>query len=688
VRTLLDKEARELAPVFVFSLLSVTWGWAALFDFDSVLLQPERNSRFLAVLVCGLFGVGTGNVLFKGEATRGTENYLIHRAGGRSRVFFAKVLVGLAATLAMAVGPPVFYALTMWFISPLAPILQVERVVELIASGTIGIELFGVGVLVSQIRRSTPTPLLLFLGALGVTTFSWLLSRAVLSGAPVPTTLIHIAVGVLLLVASWRLFREPYDRDSAFPQPLHTGLLLLSSVLVILPVVILVSGIGQGIRSVLRQQYPVLFVDTADGTLFAAQRVAPGDDGQGDQMSGRFRPLVKGRGGDFTIHDVVEGRIHRRYLEVYEPARRPQGAKSPSDERAFKWLELDDIGTLYTMSDEPKDKAYRFEMPVYLDRASGTVRIFRYPVIDDQTHRSYAQPWPPAAPGPWTLLDLSVRRPDGQMFSPETAKVWRSLSEVPWRVPLLMDPGDQTLWSVDVRRPSSPVQRVRLPGNDELMGLEPICHERTVIHGGTSQVGFAVRGREGDYVWSGDRLVPFLPGRPGGHLVLERVVLAGQLEGKGLRVVLEDDPVAPVVRVVDAATDETCFTHEYGPTTPLQMAAALLVYASAVASPPSSTVPSFLGKGGDPLFTDGRHGGLLGTQLALTSVLALVVLRRFRRGAAGRWVTVLGLAWVVLGGLPGFLAVTVLQGRASPLKVRPAKSIAPLVFVTQAQVAS
>ena len=263
------------------------------------------------------------------------------------------------------------------------------------------------------------------------------------------------------------------------------------------------------------------------------------------------------------------------------------------------------------------DRGPFFHYPVYLDPASGTLRFLCYPAQD---FSGLLRQWPDDLPAPELLTARIVRRPDGRRFSAKAVNLLTPIHEDGWRVALLVDQEDGTLWSVDTRQVDQPVEQVFLPAGDEFIAVEPLVSERALRSGAQYRTGGAIRGHQGAYGWNGKELLPFAPRSNGssqeqGELAVSSSPLSsrwddywpeGDVQDRGVFVnVVDKDPIATHIEVVDQQTDEVLYSHRYAPSTLGERLSVLVLYASELVGVPVVSVASYLGVDWDPLFLDG-----------------------------------------------------------------------------------
>src|SRR5690606_36314818 len=112
---------------------------------------PSDALAPVALLACAL-GATLGQQQLKLEGERATLSYLLHRDVARGRVLLAKCVAAWAA-LALVLALPLCAAFALDRATPpLGPVLQVERLVELLGASALAIPAHALGLFATGLR--------------------------------------------------------------------------------------------------------------------------------------------------------------------------------------------------------------------------------------------------------------------------------------------------------------------------------------------------------------------------------------------------------------------------------------------------------------------------------------------------------------------------------------------------------
>lgn len=663
MKTLIQKEAIELSipTLLLFVLLTAMWLLGA--EFGDVLVQPMDGPLFAVLCAAGGGGLFFALLQFHGERVRRTHDYLLHRGIDTRGIFGVKVLVGLCATFAVALGPVLVFALGHAIRSPLASVLQWDRVVELAWASALGASTYAAGALSAQLRRSTGAGLLF--GGLGFVTLLALAPFSAISTDGTSPALryvaIQVAVALGLLCVAERLFARAGDADSPLPLALHRAISAIGIVLVVVPVLAFVGLVQMTMIDGVRGGYPVVRRDNESSRFYAMRPMPEGAsaevDSHGEIVPGGVvssLPVWSSTASSHVVHrhDVAPTRT------TWDADDRILRGDPPIEAFNGEWERL-----FFHGSFEGRVRVAGFESAVFLDRREGVVHVFSTSMASRDTgFRS--------APLHDRVVATVLRRPDERArFSAQTFHLTSELRldrspESVFTVACLLDAADSTFWRVSPFEGGHAVRALSLPGGDRLVRLEYIDVPRIPYHYPEQMVIVGERGR---YAWNGDELVlypePIVP-EPTTPLDYEVVFV-------------DPDVVNTRVEVRSTTDGAVLRTQEYGP----QSAGDHLLVASAhmlalLRAPLGNAISysmSFEGARdsnvydnmllGERLFVAGKRLWLLVLCVALAAFSARAVVRRLRARGADIATTCAWGIGVALLGLPALWWFLLLEPR-------------------------
>lgn len=695
MKSMIQKELVEVSVLVVPAFLIVTAIWLSAFRFESVLLAPQEDPIAAVMAGAGIAGIVLGYLQFSAERWRGKFGYLLHRGGGHRSLFTCKVIVGLLATAAMGLGPPLVFVLKH-SLSPNGSILQWSRVGELACASSIGAAAFGVGVLASQVRRRLLTDLFL-LGVAGGGLFLLVWATMLWPG---PFVAVHFALGAVLLATSFALLRRGADGDLPLPRGAHLALAAIAPPLLVLPLVAGVVHIEDEVLSELRQSHSAILRERSTGEIFAValsgkrwHRLSA--DGELGAANESWAPWAKS--GEF---DLLHWPAQRGWNEglLQDPVAwsiRGRGFDRGWEPVQSNHWSYGGAFFLRGVAVPPRDPERRPTL-CFLDREVGVLRVFELAVLQGSTDGSER----------WTKpVALEIQKPAGRgRFSPDTVVLegpsYRDIEAVRARelspdvlrrrTACLVDPADGTLWRVDPEDLANPLVEVPLPGGDRFVRLDWLYDRTKAIIGRLEpRLGsFFVLGEKGVYAWSEHELRAYE--------IPDDLILASEAETVAeVRVhVVDADPIAPKVEIRDGRGENVLFAHEYAPRAIRPRLLAVAAYGATLLRPPLANVAATMASDGltspqaepprwffDPLLAGGRRLGLLGLGLIASAVSTGVALPWLRRRGADATSTVVWASFVALVGPIGLLVAWLFEPREQAQHAASAAPAPALVLV-------
>jgi hypothetical protein len=662
VNELVKKELRECGVPAAVVLCVITAIWLADQSVSNALVAPRGEPTYAVISTAAGLGVLLGLAQFAGERSRGTVGYLVHREGGRRALFVAKASVGIALALALAMLPPIAFGIAQLF-GEFAPVVQPERMFEHAWAGLAAVPAYALGVLIAQCSRSLLASVIAgLLGAFGCIALSLWLPLPVLRMsllAPLVYAGIECALGALVLAFAWSLFARAFDRDLNFSLRMQLACALLAIPFFVQPAWLSIWYSAVSMQTELFQRYPVLVHDQDAGFRLL------GPEGLRQQESELYRSST--------------GLPNTRSVTLVRPSPGWQPWASgewhsaqfwivPTNSGVTTWMRwwplfpsstdgefhvVDRSGTLV----RPSSHEFQQKNQLFLDRELGVVRVV-YGVARPTLFAPDRDQVPPR-------MEILRRCGPTQTLSAGT-RAFGDFGDYP----LLLDPVDQTFWTIDFRGAVDRLAEVALPDGDVLIETRPICETRQAQFGefrsSGSQVLFV--GRKATYVWT---MKGFVVPEPGSILdeqqARERIGLEWRLEAPSM-VALHVD-----VRKVGEGAGEIEYQHTFEPSTREEMLLAGAVRLGSLLAPPSTSMLRFAGAYDTP-----RSGGwnLLLTRtvadttgfhmlhIALGGLLALAAWLRVARRGGTRAERVLWGVFVALFGVFAFLFLLLLRPRS------------------------
>lgn len=580
---LLKKELREYGLPALAALVALCIAWMNLGRVSYVLLEPHAEVSVLVVLGAALAGAGMGYAQFAIERARGTFAYLVHRRGGYVELFRAKAFAGVGVALALGMLPPVVFGAAK-LLSPYAPLVLPERILEHALAGLVAIPAWGAGVLVALFSRSVLASLVCgLLAALGLVLVSSVLPLPVMRMSALAPTLFVLAVlvaGWILLRFARSVFESAVDRDGTLAWKRQLACALLALPLFVQPAWILASGAATTAQHSLFSSYPELVRD-ADGSfrledpgrLLEEQRLAIGPDGT--RKPAAWTEVVRPAPGQ-TFEDGWQTVRRYRRMPLDGIASNLRWESQSSHWRPGETALKDKQGRILSAPDPEFATFGR----IYLDRGEGVVRIA---CGLDFSWRSEEPDL-----GHWTSPRTAVLERNGTatLLGRETLVVGDLGAP-----PLFVDPSDKTLWTIDFAESGERLAEVVLPDGDTLRDARPQCdtalaHNGILVRSSTAAVLFV--GERANYAWGANGFTVAQPG--------------SELDDEGLRARLGyewrvESPRMDTLTVEVRSTKDASalYAHTFEPRTSDQRILGAIARLGGMFSPPSTSVLQLLG---------------------------------------------------------------------------------------------
>ncbi len=672
MNALLWKEWRQAGPAHF--LVAVVIAGPLLFALppEKVLLPSDWDiaRMYLAWAIVSIAeGFLVGLLQHARERALGTEAYLLHRGSGRLRAFAAKVLSGCAA-LSLAVSvPPLAYFLWHVVLSPSVENPLSERLGRFLAIGACSLPAYGLGAFTAQLRKGWWSRTLL--GIAGCLSLLFGVASKTSANAvqtPIGSYLfVQVALASALLAAAFCLFAA--GDDETRPWPRRQGLVAAA---VLVPLALLpwffCVGMAQSIvRFELLGTYPQI-VEDADRALYFVQELPPVSppyseprfelrSAEGHQLRDDRIERYRGFGPDFDP-----------FLTVFDPYFTPIESNHPPGDA---WPELEH-GTPFGF-----DGAWiellvdQFRGTCWLRTSDGSVHIVDARPSDEFDVKAMAR------------HEVLVRSDTRQGFSSRTlvCPAWIRPPLGGNSAGLMVDLEDRTLWHVDSNAGGIQLERVQLPGDDELIGTERLCSFAALRAGLYDRIGagnsLLLIGNSGRYLWTSQGLETVVDRARlakdfGRHVVPESEaseVTAWRLEPSRI------DGLGFQLHVFDVETNQLALSHDFRPESAQQKKLAALAWTASLLRAPAGSLWSFLGAQSDPrdvnrrfasflrdpLLMGGAHPLLLGTSIALGSLLALSARRRLGRDPRDRAVRWTWTLAVFALGMPAWILYRMLE---------------------------
>jgi hypothetical protein len=682
MRALIKKEMVEISWPVAAVFAGLCWAWFYRATFERVLLLPDGDVYAVVVGTAIVVGALLGFLQFSAERWRGTWNFARHRPDGQRNIVIAKALVGVPAMLLLAVGPVLAFGAWQRWTSVNAAVLQYQRLVEYALYGLSGVSAYALGVLASQLRRSSWFDLsVLALACLWCGIGNSISLGDVHRSVAESATLYLLVQGLLTAAFGWlalRLLSTNHDRDISFTSVQLCVLAWLGVEFFVLPASFLAGTASELLRQGMFEGAPAIVRDKQNGE-FALM-----DTAQLDVHHYRREAESARRGPDVDV--------------IYRPG---SGARQRDDRNGnlFRPSTFDREGDLapawedlHWHADSYEFEGHHFCRRAAFDHAEGVVRLF-WTEHDEPTRQmvQWHTPAPPTLP-----LERVCAKPDGGQLSPATLIL--PLGGDEW---CFADLQDKTLWKLAPSNFSELFFEIYLPQADRLVHVEPLYSRDMLRRGnfsaaGGNQVLFV--GERGSYMWSGGRFEPYTDelmlyqGRSKARETLVPFDEAQRL--LELRVAEADpDPIAPRIEIRDASDKQVLFAHAYEPTTGGAKLRSALLYIGALLHMPVGCLYSFatdgehgeertwtsrlLGRQHEPLFFHQKRIWLLVSNLALAGLCAVSLARRMKRRRATPTVIALAVAITALTGIFAYVFFRGLMARGNRVPA-PKPSLAAL----------
>jgi hypothetical protein len=689
MKALLWKEWRQAGPAHVLVGLVIAVPLLLALPPEKVLL-PSDWDTFRLYLIWALVAIAEGFLVgllqHARERGRGAEAYLVHRASGFMRAFVARTLCGSAA-LGLAISvPPLAYLLWHSVLLPAVERPLNERLGHFLVVGACSLPAYGLGSFIAQLRGRWWSRLLL--GIAGCLTL--LFAAAVASQTPAnatqtpigPYLAVQLVLAGVLLTGAFCLFQAGDDEARPWPrrQALAAAAILLP--LVFLPSSLIVAWMQTNCRLLLFETYPQI-VEAADRALYVASRLSLDASEPKSWSPPRFEfQDAKGRllqDDQFQRYDGY-GLDFDPVLTIFDPSWTPLASDHPPTDTIPELQYRTPFG--FDGAWIPLRVADEWRRSCWLRSRDGSIHtVDLNPASDTDVE-------------PMPRHDVLARPDTGKGFSQ------RVLVDAAWprpplggsSTPLLIDLEDRTFWRVDSSAAGIQIERVWLPGNVELAGLER-HHSLARLRAGLYEsseyfdhVSLLLVGQEGRYVWTSYGFEPVIDREQlavdfDRHVVPQSEaseVIAWRLEPSHV------DGLGFQLDVFDVKTNQVELSHDFRPQSAGQRRLASLAWMSSLLRAPAGSLWSYLGAGfdprnvtrlevsylRDPLLLDGAHSFLLWVSTALGCVLAISARRRIGsdpRERAVRWSWTLA---VFALGVPAWLLCRLLEPSRRQLAVR------------------
>ncbi len=659
MKAFLRKEAIELAwPVGTLFIAACTT-WLIAVRFDELLIAPNFKSCLVITGIATAIGAVLAFVQFAAERWRGTIGFAVHRAGAHAAVFAAKTLVGVPATIVLALGPIFVFAGWHALFSPNAAVMQSDRLLEYTVFASSGISGYALGALASQVRRSWwLDACVLVFGAFTVFVLSmvaiWSV-RASLVASIAVVLLVQALMFVSLSSLALKLMRGARDREQLFPNSQIAALAGLYLVFLVLPASILIGGAAEFARHSVLVQYPAIVQDRNDGNYRVLDRFAReivGRTYMGDDHQRKTQAPV----ADIVYWPATQRLPDRRQVEEFE-MHVLHGSSLSTLLPRWDYL-FSNQSHAISITHEPK-----LVMVDYLDRQQGSIRVFWTEV---QEQSALAAPFADKRSSPRARQQV-LTKPNGGRFSPSSIIAARDQDAC-----CLIDFDDKTIWQVASTELDSAIVELQLPDHDSLARVEPLYSRAALGVGAFMRFrdDLLFVGEQGKYMWRRDGFQAYSGNLlPASHATEEPVPSSVADKLCAIQVRQTDfDPLEPAVEIRDGSGERTLFSYRYSPSTTV---AAAMLQAIVLLRPSITCVNSFADEKpvldetdfasaaikvyAEPLLAQGRRPWLLVLNLAIAGICAYSIARRMRRLHAGRVTTVLVTAIVALFGLLAYV---------------------------------
>ncbi|MFN0244101.1 MAG: hypothetical protein ACKVWV_14515, partial [Planctomycetota bacterium] len=495
MRTLIKKEAIELAIPFALLLLLVCALWIGVYRPQDVLWAPNPDPVIAVLCAGGIGGFLLALFQFYAERITRTHGYLVHRGARAMDVFASKAIVGLVATYALACVPPLVFAAWQAVFSPFAATIQWERVAEFAWIGTFGICGYAAGAACAQLRRNAVNEICFGVAAgLTFAFFAHVSAIGTVESSPaIRYVLIQLVVAAASLAVAYRLFARPVDRDLPLPRGIGAIVGVSGIVLVVGPVLVGNALTQENMQRSLRDERPVVLRERATARFLAVrdqgERQYAEIDAHGEVVLGA--PLMSGDAiwGRSESHERIS--LPRFRPEELDPRNERLRVAASSFNGRWHAHDFGAIGATFFRADNGG-----FDLRGYFDPHDGVMRLFFEP----------RPPWSReiSVPGFSLASDrpfvVTLRRPDAPgRFSASTVSVDATRAGMESQNVCLFDPADGTLWEIDPFDRAAPVRALALPGGDRVLDVAVTRLPRA---------GEVVVGERGSYGWDGHALAP------------------------------------------------------------------------------------------------------------------------------------------------------------------------------------
>ncbi len=506
MKSLIWKEARQQLVWLFVALSLATQMWFGMGDVWKQLVLPIGEGFLVFLLWPLVYAFALAQLQFGRDGDERRFGQLVHRGRGARGYFASKVIVGCAAVACVIVLPVSVWALVKSASDPDAILIRWVRVPQIILYCVPAFVCYAVGVLSTQLRRGWEarwsmaicgifSSFILFMPMLG------LFRGGDPSLASVWGALSNVLTAALVLWLARSLLLAGRDRDLVLRDRHLVGLAVVAMLLV-LPFVHFARGTveAKALQNV-REAAPVVLRDPRTNEFLAAVETEQGwrkaevREGRiarvSDEEIGYSHPGFYFRKANVFDAVTVGSRGDEEEFRFVHRAGTP-GWGSLEEEIALRMPESwpqsgsTDGGNSWSRDDHSIGWKKRAEF----DPHSGSVELFATPVREagsldlEPVHAMLARP--------------------GKPFSPQTGLRLYDDTIV------FLDRSDGTLWRVSLDLHGAKLDRVPVPADDEIVGMDGLVDPSGLDFGRTGFGASLFRGKKGLYTFENHReLVPF-----------------------------------------------------------------------------------------------------------------------------------------------------------------------------------